>query len=260
MSVVLVDKSETGILRITLNRPDAFNSVSTELAHQFIAALKDAQDDDEVRVVCITGNGRAFCAGQDLKEATTPELMIGFKRLLMEHYTPIIQNIVSLEKPVICAVNGVAAGAGANIALACDIVLAHESASFIQAFSAIGLVPDSGGSYFLPRLVGRAKAMAYCMLGDKISAHEAERVGMIYKVYSEEDYKTAVDKLVYKMSKMPTKALAMTKRMINITYDNDLNAQLELEAMNQIAAANAPDYEEGVAAFLEKRKPNFKGK
>lgn len=256
---LLFEKSPSGIAKITLNRPEAFNSVSTDLAHQFIAALKDCHEDDQVRVVCITGSGKAFCAGQDLKEATTPELMIGFERLLVEHYTPIIEGIVSLNKPVVAAVNGVAAGAGANIALACDIIIAHENASFIQAFSAIGLVPDSAGTYHLPRLVGRTKAMAYCMLGDKISAQEAERVGMIYKFYSAETFENEIEKLLNKMSLMPTKALAMTKQMINFSWENDINTQLDLEAKCQIAAASAPDYEEGVAAFLQKRKPVFKG-
>ncbi len=256
---IIFEKSANGIAKITLNRPDAFNSVSTELAYQFIAALKDCSEDDRVRVVCITGAGKAFCAGQDLKEATTPELMIGFERLLVEHYTPIIEAIVSLNKPVVAAVNGVAAGAGANIALACDIIIAHEKASFIQAFSAIGLVPDSAGTYHLPRLVGRAKAMAYCMLGDKIDAIEAERVGMIYKYFAEEEYEAAIEKLLQKMAGMPTKALAMTKQMINFTWENDINTQLDLEAKCQIAAASAPDYREGVAAFIEKRKPVFKG-
>ena len=260
MNSVLVERTSDGIVKITLNRPQAFNSVNRELALSLIQALDSCHNDDGVRVVCITGEGKAFCAGQDLKEATSPELMIGFERLLKEHYTPIIESIVRLNKPVVCAVNGVAAGAGANIALACDVVIAHEKASFIQAFSAIGLVPDSGGSYFLPRLIGRARAMAYAMLGDKISAKTAETEGMIYKCYEDDDYETKVSQLLSRLAGMPTKALNLTKELINKSYDNTLDKQLEMEAQHQITAANSDDYSEGVAAFLEKRKPEFKGK
>lgn len=260
MSTVLVDRSDNGIVKITLNRPEAYNSVNRDLALSFIEALKKCHQDEGVRVVCITGSGKAFCAGQDLKEATSPELMIGFERLLKEHYTPIIELIVGLNKPVVCAVNGVAAGAGANIALACDIVVAHEKASFIQAFSAIGLVPDSGGSYFLPRLVGRARAMAYAMLGDKISAERAEKEGMIYRCLEDENFESEVEKLLSRLAGMPTKALHLTKELINNSYSNNVDEQLALEAENQIAAANSEDYNEGVAAFLEKRKPEFKGR
>jgi 2-(1,2-epoxy-1,2-dihydrophenyl)acetyl-CoA isomerase len=167
---------------------------------------------------------------------------------------------VGLNKPVVSAVNGVAAGAGANIALACDIVVAHEKASFIQVFSAIGLVPDSGGSYFLPRLVGRARAMAYAMLGDKISAARAEKEGMIYRCLEDENFESEVEKLLSRLAGMPTKALHLTKELINNSYSNNVDEQLALEAENQIAAANSEDYNEGVAAFLEKRKPEFKGR
>ncbi len=259
MSEVLF-KNENGVATITLNRPDAFNSVNTALAHQWISALDICKEDDSIRVVVITGTGRAFCAGQDLKEVTDPDLNPGFERLLEEHYGPIATRITELEKPIIAAVNGVAAGAGANFALCCDIVLASTKASFIQAFSAIGLVPDSAGTFNLPRLVGRARAMAYMMLGDKISAEEAERIGMIYKAVPAEELEEIVAVLATKMAGMATHGLALTKRLINASFKNDFYQQLALEKDLQVEAANTEDYHEGVAAFVEKRKPVFKGK
>lgn len=248
------------IAYITLNRPDAFNSVDAQLAKELIEALDDCQAKDEIRVIVITGNGRAFCAGQDLKEVTDPDRHPGFERLLKERYTPIIHKITQLEKPVIAAVNGVAAGAGANIALACDIILAHEKASFIQAFSAIGLIPDSGGTYYLPRSIGRAKATAYMMLGDKISAKEAERVGMIYKWLPEEEFEETVSTLASRLSTMATKGLGLTKKAINNSLNNTFEEQMNLETQLQIQASETADYAEGVSAFIQKRKPIFKGK
>jgi 2-(1,2-epoxy-1,2-dihydrophenyl)acetyl-CoA isomerase len=221
--------------------------------------LDRCAENNEVRAIVLSGNGKAFCAGQDLKEVTTPELNPGFKVILEEHYNPIIKKIRSISKPVIAAVNGVAAGAGANIALACDIVVASERASFIQAFSKIGLVPDSGGTFFLPRLIGFQKASALMMLGDKVSAEEAEHLGMIYKVYSAEDFNAEVTVLAEKMAKMPTKALGLTKQLLNNSMTNSLNEQLEMESKFQIEAAQSNDYNEGVSSFVEKRKPNFKG-
>lgn len=259
MSAILFDVND-GIGKITLNRPDAFNSVNKELAHSFQSALDQCAHDASVRVVVITGEGKAFCAGQDLKEVTTPETMPGFKVLLEEHYAPIISKIRNLEKPVVAAVNGVAAGAGANIALACDIVVASEKASFIQAFSGIGLIPDSGGTYFLPRLVGFQKAVAISMLGDKISASEAERMGMIYKTFKVEEYQEGVGALAARLSKMPTKGLALTKKAFSQSLDNSLEAQIAVENETQITASETSDYTEGVQAFLEKRTPNFTGK
>lgn len=258
MSALIYTK-ENGIARITLNRPDAFNSVNKELAMAWIDALNDIETDNNVRVVLITGNGKAFCAGQDLKEVTTPELHPGFKRLLSERYTPIVTKMVQLEKPIIVGVNGVAAGAGANLALCCDIIVASEKASFIQAFSAIGLIPDSAGTYFLPRLVGRSRAMAYAMLGDKISAQKAEEIGMIYKCLPADEFEEGIEKLAIKMSKMATFGLGLTKRCINKSYENEFEYQLDLEAALQFEASESSDYREGVAAFVEKRKPNFKG-
>jgi 2-(1,2-epoxy-1,2-dihydrophenyl)acetyl-CoA isomerase len=206
----------------------------------------------------ITGNGKAFCAGQDLSEAMDakgPDL----STIVSEHYNPIILGIRKLAKPVIAAVNGVAAGAGANIALACDIVVAHEKASFIQAFSKIGLIPDSGGTFTLPRLIGFQRASALMMTGDKVPAHQALRMGMIYQVFSEEDYPSKVHALALKMAQMPTKGLALTKAALNKSYVNDLQEQLDLEETLQVRAGKTYDFNEGVQAFLEKRAPEFKG-
>jgi len=245
---------------LSLNRPEVFNSFNREMALRLQTELDACQNNPEVRVIVITGNGKAFCAGQDLKEVTTPDLNPGFKKILEEHYNPIITRIRNIEKPVIAAVNGVAAGAGANIALACDIVVASEKASFIQAFSKIGLVPDSGGTFFLPRLIGFQKASALMMLGDKVSAEEAERFGMIYKVISSEVFSEEIEKLAMHMAAMPTKALGMTKRLLNVSLTNNLTDQLDIEGKLQIEAAQSEDYAEGVAAFVEKRRPDFKGK
>lgn len=253
-------KIENNIAWLTLNRPDVFNSFNREMALRLQNQLDACQADAVVRAIVITGNGKAFCAGQDLKEVTTPELNPGFKKILEEHYNPIITRIRSIEKPVIAAVNGVAAGAGANIALACDIVVASASASFIQAFSKIGLIPDSAGTFFLPRLIGLQKATALMMLGEKILAEDAEKLGMIYKSYAAEDFNSEVAALAEKLSKMPTKALGLTKRLLNESLTNDLTAQLEMESKLQIEAAQSDDYAEGVNAFVEKRKPIFKGK
>lgn len=259
MSLILT-KIENGIALIQLNRPEVFNSFNREMALQLQTFLDLCDEQDTVRAIVITGNGKAFCAGQDLKEVTSPELNPGFKKILEEHYNPIIRKIRAIEKPIIAAVNGVAAGAGANIALACDVVVASEHASFIQAFSKIGLIPDSGGTFFLPRLIGFQKASALMLLGDKVSAVEAERYGMVYKVFSGETFETEVEKLANTLSKMPTKALGMTKRLLNQSMTNDLHAQLNLEGELQIEAAGSEDYSEGVAAFVEKRTPNFKGR
>jgi len=260
MSNSILLKIENKIAFITLNRPEVFNSFNREMALSLQSILDDCETNDEVRAIVLTGNGKAFCAGQDLKEVTSPELNPGFKKILEEHYNPIITRLRSIKKPIIGAINGVAAGAGANIALACDIVVAHEKVSFIQAFSLIGLIPDSGGTFFLPRLIGFQKAQALAMLGDKISAEEAERLGMIYKMIPLENFEDEVEKLALKLANMPTKALGMIKELFNNSMTNNLDAQLALESKLQIEAAQSEDYSEGVAAFIEKRKPNFKGK
>ena len=253
-------KIENKIAYITLNRPEVFNSFNREMALRLQDTLDVCEVNDEVRVIVLTGNGKAFCAGQDLKEVTSPELNPGFKKILEEHYNPIILRIRTIEKPIIAAVNGVAAGAGANIALACDVVVADEKASFIQAFSLIGLIPDSGGTFFLPRLIGFQKASALMMLGDKVSAEEAERLGMIYKYVPSEEFQETIQKLALKMAKMPTKVLGLIKKTLNQSFTNNLEQQLSVESKYQIEAASSEDYQEGVAAFIEKRKPNFRGK
>lgn len=244
---------------VALNRPEVFNSFNREMALSMQAALDQCASDALIRAIVITGNGKAFCAGQDLKEVVSPELNPGFRKILEEHYNPIVQRIRTIEKPVIAAVNGVAAGAGANIALACDIVLASEKASFIQAFSKIGLIPDSGGTFFLPRLIGFQRASALAMTGDKVTAEEALQMGMVYKVVSEESFETSVQQLAEQLAQMPTKALGLTKRLLNESLTNDLNTQLALESDLQIEASESNDYNEGVTAFVEKRKPQFNG-
>lgn len=253
-------KIENNIAWLHLNRPEVFNSFNREMALKLQSVLDDCERNPEVRAIVLTGNGKAFCAGQDLKEVTSPELNPGFKKILEEHYNPIITRIRNIKKPVIGAVNGVAAGAGANIALACDIVVAHEKVSFIQAFSLIGLIPDSAGTFFLPRLIGFQKASALAMLGDKVSADEAEKIGMIYKVLPLESFEEEVNKLALKLANMPTLALGKIKEAFNQSLTNDLESQLALESKLQIEAAQTEDYEEGVSAFVEKRKPTFKGK
>jgi len=253
-------KIENKIAYIKLNRPEVFNSFNREMALRLQDTLDDCEANNDVRAIVLTGNGKAFCAGQDLKEVTSPELNPGFKKILEEHYNPIILRIRNIEKPIIGAVNGVAAGAGANIALACDVVIANEKASFIQAFSLIGLIPDSAGTFFLPRLIGFQKASALAMLGDKVSAKEAERLGMIYKYVPSDEFEDAINKIALKMANMPTKALGLIKKTFNESLTNNLEEQLALESKCQIEAASSEDYTEGVAAFIEKRKPNFKGK
>jgi 2-(1,2-epoxy-1,2-dihydrophenyl)acetyl-CoA isomerase len=252
-------KIENKVATITLNRPEVFNSFNREMALSLQSILDDCEANNEVRAIVLTGNGKAFCAGQDLKEVTDPDLNPGFKKILEEHYNPIITRLRAIKKPIIGAVNGVAAGAGANIALACDIVVAHNKVSFIQAFSLIGLVPDSAGTYFLPRLIGFQKALALAMLGDKISAEDAEKMGMIYKSVPLEEFEETISKLALKLANMPTKALGLIKELFNSSMTNTLDQQLALESKLQIEAAQSNDYAEGVAAFIEKRKPNFNG-
>jgi 2-(1,2-epoxy-1,2-dihydrophenyl)acetyl-CoA isomerase len=222
-------------------------------------ALDDCANDDQVRVIILTGEGKAFCAGQDLAEATDPNGP-PLKNIVGEHYNPIIKRLRKIEKPIIAAVNGVAAGAGANIALACDIVIAKNSAKFIQAFSAIGLIPDSGGTYFLPRLVGKQKALALMMTGDRISAEEAEKMNMIYKAIEDEGFDAYVEGFSARMAQMPTYGLGLTKKAVNESFNNTLDEQLDLEEELQFEAGQSHDFKEGTAAFLEKRKPKFTGK
>ncbi|MGB3946522.1 MAG: enoyl-CoA hydratase-related protein [Bacteroidia bacterium] len=258
MSTFIKTEMDGSVFKISLNRPDKFNSFTREMALQMQEALDKAATDNSIRAIYLTGEGKAFCAGQDLAEAIDLNGP-GIERIVREHYNPIVLKLRSLEKPVICAVNGVAAGAGANIALACDVVIAASSVAFIQAFSKIGLVPDNGGSFFLPRIIGFGKASALMMLGDKVSASDAEKMGMIYKVTEDGNLHTEAMLIAKSLAEMPTRALGMTKIMLNQAMDNNLTQQLELEAEMQIAAAHTNDYKEGVNAFLEKRKPSFKG-
>jgi 2-(1,2-epoxy-1,2-dihydrophenyl)acetyl-CoA isomerase len=257
MSFILSEQ-KNNVLIIRLNRPDKFNSFNREMSLQLISELDKAEKDKNVRAILIVGEGKAFCAGQDLAEALDPSGP-GIKRIVEEHYNPIVTRIRKIEKPFIAAVNGVAAGAGANIALACDIVYAAKSASFIQAFSKIGLIPDSGGTYTLPRLVGLNLASALMITGDKLNAEEARSFGMVYKVFEDTEFFDQCFNSAASIASMPTKAIGLTKRLLNQSYSNNLQQQLEAEKNTQVESANSYDYNEGVKAFLEKRKAVFKG-
>ena len=248
-----------GVCTLALNRPEVYNSFNQSMALQLQQQLDDCATYDEVRVIVITGKGKAFCAGQDLAEATDPNGP-GLQTIVRDHYNPIILKIRSIEKPVIAAVNGVAAGAGANIALACDITIAKQSASFIQAFSKIGLIPDSGGTFFLPRLIGMQKALALMMTGDKVSALEAEKLNMIYKAVDDESFDEEIENFANQLAIMPTRGLGLTKKAVNLGLFNSLEDQLDVEEKIQIEAGSTEDFAEGVAAFMQKRQPKFKGK
>lgn len=250
---------QDGVGSITLNRPDKLNAFNREMSLALQQQLDECATSEAVRCVYITGAGKGFSAGQDLAEVVAADGP-SMQQILSEHYNPIVTRIREIPKPVIAAVNGVAAGAGANIALCCDIVVAAQSASFLQAFSKIGLIPDSGGTYFLPRLIGWQKASALAMLGDKINAAEAERMGMIYKVIPDEGFASATQQLAMQVAQMPTQGLAFTKQALNQSFTNSYPQQLALEDTLQQKASKTHDYREGVSAFLEKRQPQFKGK
>jgi 2-(1,2-epoxy-1,2-dihydrophenyl)acetyl-CoA isomerase len=249
-----------GVMRITLNRPDVLNSFTLAMSQEVRDALTAARADKSVRAILLTGAGRAFCAGQDLSDVPEPaggKLDLG--ATVRQTYNPLIELIRKIEKPVVCAVNGVAAGAGANLAIACDIVIASETASFIQSFSKIGLVPDSGGTFFLPRAIGWPMATALMMTGDKITAKHAAEMGMIYKIVTASALEAEAMNLAEHLAAMPTKALGLTKRALNASMGNNLDQQLEVEEQTQAEAGRTSDFEEGVAAFHEKRKPEFRG-
>lgn len=260
MSSSILLHIDNGVATITLNRPQVYNSFNKEMAYAMQDALDTCATNDVVRAVLIIGEGKAFCAGQDIQEITDPALNPGFKAILDDHYNPIVLKIRKLEKPVIAAVNGVAAGAGANIALCCDVVIATESAAFIQAFSKIGLIPDSAGTFFLPRLIGFSKASAIMMLADKVTAQQADNMGMIYKTVPDANFMETVKNTAQTLASLPTVALANTKKALNESFYNTLEQQLNLESKLQIESASTQDYNEGVTSFIEKRKPVFKGK
>lgn len=248
-----------GVATVTLNRPDVYNALNDALTYELQDVFKLIARDHEARVVVITGAGKAFCSGQDLKAVSGSEKR-SFLDSLHKRYNPLISAMQSLPKPIICKLNGVAAGAGCSIALACDIIVAAEEATLIEVFINIGLVPDSGSSYFLPRLVGRAKAFEMCSMGNRIKGKEAMALGLVNKAVPTDQLDGAVKEYTDYYAKAPTKAIGLMKKMLNRSTLSSLDEMLDYEAYCQEIAGNTADYKEGVAAFLEKRKPNFSGK
>ena len=259
MDDVLLHELANGVLTLTLNRPKAYNAFTEELARALQTQLDRAQDSDDIRCVVITGSGKAFSAGQDLGELVGPDAP-AMEQILREHFNPVVTKIRACAKPVIAAVNGVAAGAGANIAIACDIVLASEQASFIQAFSKIGLIPDSGGTWTLPRIVGWQRALALMITGDKLDAAAAERCGLVYRVVPHDSLAEEAQTLALRLAQMPTRAIALTKQALERSAKNSFGEQLDVEDEYQRRASQTSDYQEGVAAFLAKRPATFTGR
>jgi 2-(1,2-epoxy-1,2-dihydrophenyl)acetyl-CoA isomerase len=254
--------TESNVLTITLDRPDTFNAFSDQLSTELLGALKGAERDKDVRVVVLTGAGKAFSSGQDLaelKERYVPGYVPELSRDIRKRYNPIIKKVCGMEKPVIAAVNGVAAGAGCSLALAADLRVASEHAKFIEVFINVGLIPDSGSSYFLPRLVGHARAMELCCTGRPVDAEEALALGLVNTVVPADELAAATAKLAAKIAAMPARAVALTKRLLSSSMNRSLDEQLEAEAFAQETAGLTEDHMEGVVAFLEKRKPSFKG-
>ncbi len=260
-AVVLFER-DAGVAEITLNRPDKLNAFNEEMHRALARCLDTVAADPGLRAVLLTGAGRGFCAGQDLgdraagEDGEPPDL----GRTLETFYNPLVRRLRRLDRPVVCAVNGVAAGAGANLALACDIVLAARSASFIQAFCRIGLVPDSGGTWFLPRLVGDARARGLALLGDKLPAEQAAAWGLVWRVVEDGELMSEARALARRLADAPTRGLALIKRALDASWGHDLDAQLDLERDLQREAGRTEDYREGVRAFLEKRPPRFRGR
>lgn len=244
---------------VKLNRPEKFNSFNRQMSLELQQVFDDCKQNDDVRCILLTAEGKAFCAGQDLAEAIDTSGP-GIEKIVEEHYNPLILKIRTLEKPVVCAVNGVAAGAGASLSIACDIVLAAKSASFTQAFSKIGLIPDSGGTFFLPRIVGYHRATALMFLSDKISAEQAKEIGMVWQVFDDAVFAEESLKLAKQLAQMPTRGIGLTKKLLNEGTFNSLEQQLIREKIMQVEAAQTHDHQEGVKAFLEKRIPKFSGK
>lgn len=258
---IIVTDNDT-IRTITLNRPDVLNAFNTDMLKALIKAVRDADKDKSVRCLVITGNGRAFASGQDLSEVAgryKSDEPIELGHHLRDYYNPLITKIRTMEKPVIASINGVAAGAGCSFALAADIRIAAESSSFIQAFINVGLVPDSGSTFMLPRLIGLSRAMEMAMTGRKIKAEEALQIGLVNRVVPDDQLAEETGKLAAKLAALPPRGIGLTKRAINAAWNNDLTTQLDYEAMLQTTAGQTHDHREGVVAFLEKRKPDFKG-
>lgn len=260
MSLILKEAEES-ILTLTLNRPEKFNSFTEPMALELQEAFKEAESDD-IRCVIFNAKGKAFCAGQDLPEVVerAKDENYSLADTVQTTYNPIIKAIRNLEKPVVCAVQGTAAGAGANLAFACDIIIASHEAMFVQAFSKIGLIPDSGGTFFLPRLVGLAQTNAMYLLDEKITADRAVEMGLIFKAVTHVNLKEETLEIAHKLAKMPTRGFGLYKKALNHSFENSLDDQLDLEADLQSEAGKTKDYKEGVTAFLEKRKPEYKGK
>jgi 2-(1,2-epoxy-1,2-dihydrophenyl)acetyl-CoA isomerase len=258
MPSILVSR-DAGVLSLTLNRPEKLNAFNPEMHKQLRDALEKALDDAAVRAVLLTGAGRGFCAGQDLSERAA-DAPIDLAVSLGSNYNPLVRRMRALPKPIVCAVNGVAAGAGANIALACDIVVAARSASFVQSFAKLGLVPDSGGTYFLPRLVGSARAMGLALLGERLSAEDAERWGLIWKAVDDARLMDEAGALARSLAAGPTKGYGLVKKALHASAGNSLDSQLDLERDLQREAGFSEDYREGVKAFMDKRAPVYKGK
>jgi 2-(1,2-epoxy-1,2-dihydrophenyl)acetyl-CoA isomerase len=259
MYSTLLYSNENGVCQITLNRPEVFNSFNEQMSADFIDAIKKASKDETVRVVVITGSGKAFCSGQDLKDIQGKDTR-SLADSVVRRYNPMILGLRDMAKPIICKLNGVAAGAGASLALACDMIVAAENASLIEVFANVGLVPDSGSSFFLPRLVGYNKAFELISLASKITAAEAQTLGIVNKVCPAEELDAVVAELAGRFAVGPTKTYGMIKKMLNKQYTANLPEMLQYEAYCQEIAGRSEDYKEGVNAFVEKRKPVFKGK